>query len=155
MTKLLYVIIYLMAVVSRDVISVFFCRGGTILTDFLGGGQNMKKTNFVCKNTKNHYFSNSEGGANVPPSAPPKWRPWSYQLLANAMQTVRLILSRFSPFYLLINYIISLYGCCQIIKKNHKKTFNFDYQSWNKIGHGLSYRVFLMKILLIFCAEFF
>jgi len=41
-----------------------FFQGGH-LTDFLGG-QNMKNTKFVGKNTKSHYFLKS-GGANAPP----------------------------------------------------------------------------------------
>jgi len=43
--------------VTRDVISVF-SRGGKVLTEFLGGEQNMKKKYFVGKNTKSHFFQN-------------------------------------------------------------------------------------------------
>jgi len=48
-----------------------FFQGRGILTDLLGGGQNMKKNKIVCKNTKNPYFL-KPGGANAPPLPPPK-----------------------------------------------------------------------------------
>jgi len=47
----------------------FFPRGGKILTEFLGGGQNMKKNYVVGKNTKSLYFFNSRG-AFAPPAPP-------------------------------------------------------------------------------------
>jgi len=42
--------------VGRDVISVVSRVGGKILTDFLGGGQNMKKQNLCAKTEKSIFF---------------------------------------------------------------------------------------------------
>jgi len=56
--------------VSRDVISVF-SRGGANFDRLPRAGQNMKKTIFVCKNTKKSLFFKIRG-ANAPPLPPPK-----------------------------------------------------------------------------------
>jgi len=48
-----------------------FFQGGKNLTDFLGGGQNMKNTQ-ICR--QNHQkvtiFQNQAGGTNAPPAPP-------------------------------------------------------------------------------------
>jgi len=51
----------------------FFQGGGTILTDFLGGGQNMKQKKCCVQKHKKSQFFKIRGGKYPPP---PKWRPW-------------------------------------------------------------------------------
>jgi len=50
---------------SRDGISVF-SRGGTILTDFLGGGAKYEEKKCCVQKTENHYFSINRRGKCLP-----------------------------------------------------------------------------------------
>jgi len=65
----------------------FLPGGGKIFTDyrFPKGGQNRKKKNVVCKNTKIHYFFKFKGGE-CPPAIPPP-APQMTSLLIDNRQT--------------------------------------------------------------------